>query len=133
MSDADVDWYTEPFWEALADGEFRVGHCDSCEERHFPPAPVCPTCGAEARMAAAAGTGTLYSFTRQHRTAPGFDEPTVIGIVELADGPRVLMRLDADYDDLELGQEVTVVATDYEADYDRGRTADYPMFAARPD
>lgn len=128
----ELTWYTERFWEALADGTFLVGHCLHCGEAHFPPAPVCPTCDAEADTVAADGTGTLYSFTRQHRTGPGFDAPVVLGTVELAEGPRVLMRVDAPYDDLAIGQAVTVVTREYTEDYDRGRTADCPVFVAEP-
>jgi len=96
----DLTWYTERFWGALADGTFLVGHCPHCGEAHFPPAPVCPACDGDADTVAADGTGTLYSFTRQHRTGPGFEAPLVVGIVELSEGPRVLMRIDASYDDL---------------------------------
>ena len=126
-------WYTERFWEELAEDTFLLGHCPDCGETHFPPAPVCPACGGAAEMAPAEGTGTLYSFTRQHRTGPGFDAPVVLGLVELTEGPRVPMRIDAPYGDLEIGQPVTVVTREYREEYDRGRTADFPVFVADPE
>jgi uncharacterized OB-fold protein len=132
MSDETVKWYTERFWNALADGEFLVGQCADCEEAHFPPGPVCPHCGGTADTTESEGTGTLYSFTKQRRTAPDFDAPIVMGMVTLSEGPRVLMRLEAPYDELQIGQSVEVVTTEYDADYDRGRLSDYPMFAAEP-
>ena len=130
---SDVAWYTERFWEGLADGVFRLGDCPDCERAHFPPSPVCPHCGSEADWTDAEGRGTLYSFTRQHRTAPGFEAPATVGLVELVAGPRVLMRLDADYDDLEIGLPVEVACRAYEEEYDRGRCSEYPTFAARPE
>ena len=126
------EWYTERFWEALREGTFLVGSCADCGEAHFPPAPVCPHCGSEADTAEAEGRGTLYSFTRQHRTAPAFDSPTTIGTVELAEGPRVLMRVEGPYDALEMGTDVEVVTTEYDEDFDRGALSGYPIFAARP-
>lgn len=132
MSDETVEWYTERFWDALADGEFLVGQCADCADAHFPPAPVCPHCGGEGDTTEGEGTGTLYSFTRQHRTAPGFDAPIVIGMVSLTEGPRVLMRLKADYEDLQIGQSVEVITAEYDETYDRGRLSEYPMFAAEP-
>ena len=132
MTDSAPSWYTERFWEALADERFLIGHCPRCEATHFPPTPVCPTCDGGAGTVAADGSGTLYSFTRQHRTGPGFDAPLVVGIVELAEGPRVFMRVDAPYEDFAIDQAVTVVPTAYDGDYDRGRTAGYPVFVAEP-
>lgn len=128
MSDA----YTDRFWDALADDRFLLGDCADCGDAHFPPAPVCPHCGAEAGWTEAAGHGELYSFARQHRTPPGFDAPLTIGLVELPEGPRILMRIAADYDDLEIGLAMTVRAREYEGGFDRGRLADAPFFVAAP-
>jgi len=128
----ELAWYTERFWAALEDGTFLLGHCPHCGAAHFPPAPVCPACDGDAEMAPADGTGTLYSFTRQHRTGPGFDAPLVVGLVELSEGPHVLMQVDAQYEALTIGQDVTVETREFTGDYDRGRTADYPVFVAAP-
>jgi len=128
-----AEWYTKRFWDALRSGTFLLGSCDTCQDAHFPPAPVCPHCGADADTTAAEGTGTLYSFSRQHRTAPAFDSPITIGTVELAEGPRVLMRIQGAYESLEIGKEVEILVTEYREDYDRGPLSGYPMFAARPE
>lgn len=129
----DESRYTERFWEALAEDRFLLGDCQDCEKRHFPPAPVCPHCHAEAGWMEAAGTGTLYSFTRQNRTAPAFDSPITIGTVELAEGPRLLVRIDADYESLSIGRSMSLEAVEYDQEYDRGDLAEYPMFVAKPD
>lgn len=133
-SDPDHErWYTERFWEALRDDRFLVGDCPGCERAHFPPAPICPHCGVRAGTIEAERTGELYSFTRQHRTAPGFESPITIGTVELAEGPRVLMEIRGAYESLRIGMDVRIVVTEYEREYDRGALSGYPMFAARPE
>lgn len=128
-----VEWYTKRFWEALREGRFLVGDCPDCGRAHFPPAPICPHCGAGAHTTEAERTGDLYSFTRQHRTAPGFESPITLGTVELAEGPRVLMEIWGEYDSLRIGMDVRVVVAEYEREYDRGALSGYPMFAARPE
>lgn len=126
-------WYTKRFWDALEDGRFLVGDCPDCERAHFPPAPVCPHCGARAGTAEAERTGELYTFTRQHRTAPGFESPITLGTVELAAGPRVLMEVRGEYESLRIGMGVRIDIREYERGYDRGALSGYPMFAARPE
>lgn len=130
---SEIGQYTRRFWDALAEDRFLLGDCTSCGEVHFPPAPVCPHCHAEADMTEADGTGTLYSFTKQYRTAPDFESPITIGTVELTEGPRVLMRIDGDYEALSIDQPVEIVAQEYDEEYDRGALSGYPTFAARPE
>lgn len=129
---AGIEWYTKRFWEALQSDKFLIGDCPGCGEAHFPPAPVCPHCGVESDMTKAEGNGTLYSFTRQHRTAPAFDSPITIGTVELAEGPRVLMRIKGPYEPLHIGMDVEILTTEYREDFDRRELSGYPMFIARP-
>ena len=123
---------TDEFWEALDSGRFLVGRCPDCEAAFFPPRTLCPDCAAEAGTEASPGRGRLYSFTRQHRTAPGFDAPLVIGLVELEEGPRVLVGVDAAYDGLEIGDAVEIRPVAYEGGVDRGRLAEAPFFEAVP-
>lgn len=124
--------YTDRFWDALADGRFLVGDCEDCGDAHFPPSPVCPHCGGDAGWTESDAVGSLYSFSRQHRTAPGFDEPLVVGLVELDEGPRLLARIDADFGDPAIGDRVAVEPCAYEGGVDRGRRDDDPFFRAVP-
>ena len=126
--------YTDPFWDALEEGRFLLQHCLECEAAYFPPAPVCPRCHDEAvEWTESSGTGELYAFTRQHRTAPGVPAPIVIGVVELDEGPRLLARVAAEYEELALGDQVELKAHAYDDGVDRGRLADRPFFRAVPD
>lgn len=126
----EIERASDLFWEALADGEFRVPLCSVCREAFFPPAPLCPHCGGRDIEWTAADEGRLYSFTRQHRTAPGFDSPVVMGIVELDIGPRLLAPIAAEYDRLTIGQSVRIEPRPYEQEYSRGERASKPFFAA---
>jgi len=126
---ADDAPYTDPFWEALDEGRFLIQGCDDCGEAFFPPAPVCPACHSEAvAWVESTAEGELYTFTRQHRTAAGFDSPVVLGTVVLAEGPRLLVWMDDDYDDLSIGAPVELRPVEYEGGFDRGRLGAYPFF-----
>lgn len=123
--------YTDPFWDALKGGRFLIHRCDACGERFFPPGPVCPHCQSTAvEWEESSATGQLFSFTRQHVTAPDFDAGLVIGVVELTEGPRVLTAIDESYEDLEIGTEMRIDPTAYDQAFDRGRLNDAPFFVA---
>lgn len=129
-----VGGYTDPFWEALEEGQFLLQRCPNCETAYFPPAPVCPHCHSETvEWVESSGTGELYAFTCQHRTAPGVPAPVVLCIVELDEGPRLLAQVAADYEDLTLGDRVKLQARAYEDGVDRGRLSDRPFFQATLD
>lgn len=123
---------TRPFWEALREGRFLIGRCPDCDEAFFPPGRVCPHCAGSAEMEDSPGRGRLYSFTRQYRTAPGFDVPVVMGLIELDEGPRVLTRIDAEYDELAIGDRIEIRPVEYDGGLDRGRLDDAPFFEAIP-
>ena len=121
--------YTRPFWEALAEGDFLLQTCDVCDHAYFPPAPVCPDChGDRVSWTEIDATGEIYAYTRQHRTADGFESPIVLATVDLDAGPRVLVRMDDEYAELEIGAPVVIRPVDYAGGLDRGWLADYPFF-----
>ena len=126
--------YTLPFWEALADGRLLVHQCESeCERAFFPPGPACPNCGGrDVDWAEVDPRGQLYSYTRQHVTPPGFDAPLVVGLTELAAGPRLLTPIAADYEELSVGTPVEVVPAEPPGEVNRGELAEYPYFEAIP-
>jgi len=127
------DRYTTPFWNSLSTGEFQINRCNVCDTDYFPPAPICPHCGStETEWISAEGVGSLYSFTRQHTTPPGFDAPLVLGLIRLVEGPRLLARIDAEFEALELNQKMELVPIDYEGGFDRDNLSKEPFFVARP-
>lgn len=126
--------YTDPFWDALEDGAFRIHRCTDCESAYFPPSPVCPYCqSTDVEWIESSATGTLFSFTRQHVTAPGFDDTLVVGVVELDEGPRVLAPIEGSYDALKIGDPVRIEPTAYTQAFDRERLEGKPFFVAIPE
>lgn len=126
-----MEAYTRRFWESLRDGTFLIHACESCDERFFPPSPICPHChSTDVDWEETTGHGSLFSFTRTHATAAAFDDELVVGIVELDDGPKLLAPIDESYAALEIGDRIGVEATEYDVDYDRGWLDGYPFFVA---
>jgi hypothetical protein len=119
------------FFDALADGELLGGVCDECGQVLLPPRPACYACGSRAvDVEAQSPEGEVFSYTAVHAAPPAFaaDAPYTVAVVELADGGRLLGRVDADYDDVAIGDAVELavreptaaereVALEYEADW----------------
>ncbi len=88
---------TAPFWEGTRQGELRIQRCTACGRHVFYPRAVCPYCMADSpEWVVATGRGTVYSFTTVHRTSDEFraEVPFTVGLVELAEGVRMMARLD---------------------------------------
>jgi uncharacterized protein len=84
---------TRPFWDGAAAGELRIQRCAECGP-YFYPRAFCPTCGSSTvEWFTASGRATLYSYTINHRPAPGFEGPYAIAVVELAEGPRLMCNI----------------------------------------
>jgi acetyl-CoA acetyltransferase/uncharacterized OB-fold protein len=104
----------EFFWTSGADGQLRFQECRACASLIHPPAPVCRYCRSrDVGVRAVSGTATLAGFTVNERfSLPGLVAPYVIAQVAIAEDPRVRLTtniVDADADQLELGQQVEVV------------------------
>jgi uncharacterized OB-fold protein len=102
---------TRPFWEATGEGRFLIQRCGSCAAAAFYPRPACPSCGSgELGWEEASGDATVHTFTVARRsTHPAFagQEPYVVAIVELAEGPRVTTSIvDCPPDDVRVGMPV---------------------------
>ncbi len=105
---------TRPFWEATAEGRFLIQRCGACHKAAFYPRPACPHCGsAELGWEDACGAATVHTFSIARRpTHPKFtgDEPYVVAIVELAEGPHVTTNIvECDPDDVWIGMPVELV------------------------
>jgi uncharacterized protein len=85
-------------------------HCESCGRTVFPPRGACPTCGSlDLEVRDAAGTGTIYSFAIQRRaTRPDMDDDTVIALVDLDEGFRMLTIVVAEAGDVSIGRRVAL-------------------------
>ncbi|WP_019927675.1 thiolase C-terminal domain-containing protein [Nocardia sp. BMG111209] len=109
----------EFFWTSGEDGQLRIQECLSCNSLIHPPQPVCRYChGHEMGIRVVSGTATLAGFTINHRfPLPGVPTPFVIAQAALTDDPRVRLTtniIDADPEQLELGQRLEVVFEQHE-------------------
>ena len=67
----------------------------SCGHRAFPVRLLCPSCGGGDSRREWVETGTVEEVTLLRRSAGrAYDEPIRLGCVRLADGPRVVARLE---------------------------------------
>lgn len=73
-----------------------IQRCSACREAIFYPRSICPHClAAEPDWVEASGRGTVFTFTVQHRAAPGSGdaEPFVLAIIELEEGVPLMSRV----------------------------------------
>lgn len=87
---------TKPFWEATKQRRLRIQRCRDCAQHYFYPRPLCPHClSRNVEWVDASGRGKLHTFVINHRPPRGFPAtgPFVIGIVELAEGPKMMTNI----------------------------------------
>ena len=105
VADADSQFY----WDGLRARRLLVQRCAECECHRFPPMPACPSCAAPGgQVVELEPQGTIYSWIVVHHAfAPAFrgEVPYVIAVVELAEGCRLLARLEHQ-EPIEAGQTV---------------------------
>lgn len=97
------------FFDALADGDLLGGVCDDCGQVLLPPRPACYACGSRAVVVEEQPrTGEIYTYTAVHTPPPALadDAPYTIAVVELDGGGRLLGRVDADHEDVAIGDPV---------------------------
>jgi uncharacterized OB-fold protein len=101
----------EAEWFELCRGRrLMIQKCDACGHYQFPPRSVCVEClDAGTEWVEAAGTGRVFTYTVQHRDAPGFSgqAPYTIAMVELDEGPRLMSRV-VDTEDVQIDMTVEV-------------------------
>ena len=108
---SDPDW--EPFWAGCARGVLLIQRCARCEHFRYPPSPICHSCLSPDHLwVEASGKGTLYSFVIAHRALDPYwkgELPYLVGVIELAEGPRMLSNLTSvRVDQIEIGMPLTV-------------------------
>ena len=112
-----------------------AARCPSCAALHFPATPTCPYCGAENATETLVGPeGCLRLFTVVSNRPPGYRGPVPygFGVVELADGLRVITRLtESDPSRLRPGLAVQLVIEPLFADDDGTPVLSY-AFAPDP-
>ena len=74
LRDPFADAWTQPFWDAAADGRLVAPKCTTCGTFVLPPQPFCFTCQNQAfEWVDLPGTGTIYTYTVvRHPLAPSW-------------------------------------------------------------
>ena len=82
------------FAQALAQGRFQIQHCTACGQHVFYPRALCTHCGsAQLEWVAPSGAGCVYSSTTVRRKPESGGDYNV-ALVDLAEGPRLMSRID---------------------------------------
>jgi uncharacterized OB-fold protein len=104
--------FTTPF-TPLEDVRLAGSRCADCGEVALGTVTSCPNCaGTSMKPVALAGEGTLWTYTVIRNRPPGdFKGPSPFepfgeGLVELADGIRVLSPLAGDVDSFSIGMKM---------------------------
>jgi len=87
---------TEPFWAGSLAGELRIQQCNTCGRHYFYPRQFCRYCqSSDVVWRQVSGSGRLVSYIINYRPVPPAapDEPQVIALVELDEGPRMLTNI----------------------------------------
>jgi hypothetical protein len=108
------DTETAPFWNAAAEGRLVYQHCESCGHDYHYPRARCPRCWSDnVSWRDASGKGHIYTYSiiRENPMPPFRDRvPYAVGIVELAEGPRMMSSfVDTPMETLHIGMPVQVV------------------------
>ncbi|MFE0047459.1 bifunctional MaoC family dehydratase N-terminal/OB-fold nucleic acid binding domain-containing protein [Streptomyces albireticuli] len=97
------------FWEGVAAGELLIQRCAACAELRFPWLPGCGRCGSpDWTTVRASGAGRVFSYVIMHHPPfPAFDPPYAVGLIELAEGVRMISNLiGAEPDHVRIGTRV---------------------------
>ncbi|MFH8258172.1 bifunctional MaoC family dehydratase N-terminal/OB-fold nucleic acid binding domain-containing protein [Streptomyces roseolus] len=97
------------FWEGVAAHRLLIQRCTACGTLRFPWLPGCNDCGAaEWDTVEAGGDGTVYSYVVMHHPPfPAFDPPYAVGLIELAEGVRMIANVvGVPYDEVRIGMPV---------------------------
>lgn len=107
------DPLTAPFWAATLESRMLVQSCDRCGYLRWPPGPLCPECqhpAATWKEVRPAGTvWSLAVYWRALDQAFAGDVPYTVGLVELADGPRMYGRVQGEPGTTDIGDVVRAV------------------------
>jgi uncharacterized OB-fold protein len=97
------------FWEGVARHQLLIQRCAGCRTLRFPWLPGCPNCGcADWDTVPASGAGTVYSYVVMHHPPfPAFDPPYAVGLIQLAEGVRMISNVvGVPYDKVRIGMPV---------------------------
>ncbi|MCZ0988220.1 bifunctional MaoC family dehydratase N-terminal/OB-fold nucleic acid binding domain-containing protein [Streptomyces diastatochromogenes] len=108
---------TAGFWEGVAQHRLLIQRCTGCGTLRHPWLPGCNACGClDWDTVEASGEGTVYSYVVMHHPPfPAFEPPYAVGLIELAEGVRMVSNVvGVPYDKVRIGLPVRVEFRGYE-------------------
>ncbi|UYQ63201.1 bifunctional MaoC family dehydratase N-terminal/OB-fold nucleic acid binding domain-containing protein [Streptomyces peucetius] len=83
------------FWEGVAEHRLLIQRCGGCGTLRFPWLPGCGRCGSpDWDTVEASGSGSVFSYVVMHHPPfPAFDPPFAVGLIELAEGVRIVSNV----------------------------------------
>ncbi|MEU6669450.1 bifunctional MaoC family dehydratase N-terminal/OB-fold nucleic acid binding domain-containing protein [Streptomyces sp. NPDC046727] len=97
------------FWQGVAEHRLLIQRCTDCGTLRHPWLPGCNACGSPGwDTVEASGEGTVYSYVVLHHPPfPAFDPPYAVGLIELAEGVRMVSNVvGVPYDKVGIGLPV---------------------------
>jgi hypothetical protein len=108
-----TDPLTAPFWQGAREGRLMVQRCARCGYLRWVPGPACNECqepGGD--WTELPPEGRLVTFAEYHRAFDksfADDLPYVVGLVELAAGPRIYGQMTSPVETRDIGRPVHAV------------------------
>lgn len=83
------------FWEGVGRHRLLIQRCVGCGTLRLPWLPGCNACGSPKwDTVEASGEGTVYSYVVMHHPPfPAFEPPYAVGLIELAEGVRMVSNV----------------------------------------
>ncbi|WTL80009.1 bifunctional MaoC family dehydratase N-terminal/OB-fold nucleic acid binding domain-containing protein [Streptomyces sp. NBC_01518] len=83
------------FWEGVERHQLLIQRCTDCGTLRHPWLPGCNACGGlDWDTVEASGEGRVYSYVVMHHPSfPAFDPPYAVGLIELAEGVRIVSNV----------------------------------------
>jgi uncharacterized OB-fold protein len=109
------------FWEGVEQHRLLIQRCTDCGTLRHPWLPGCNACGGpDWNTVEASGEGTVYSYVVMHHPPfPAFDPPYAVGLIELAEGVRIVSNVvGVPYDKVRIGLPVRLEFQRYDGGED---------------
>ena len=121
------------FWEGVQRHQLLIQRCTDCGTLRHPWLPGCNACGGpDWDTIEASGEGTVYSYVVMHHPPfHAFDPPYAVGLIELAEGVRIVSNVvGVPYDKVRIGLPVRLEFQRYD---DEDGPLVLPVFRAQED
>ncbi|MER5473754.1 bifunctional MaoC family dehydratase N-terminal/OB-fold nucleic acid binding domain-containing protein [Streptomyces sp. NPDC002935] len=116
------------FWEGVERHRLLIQRCTGCGTLRFPWLPGCGACGSpDWDTVESGGEGTVYSYVVMHHPPfPAFDPPYAVGLIELAEGVRMVSNVvGVSHDQVRIGMPVRLEFQRYDEELE------LPVFRAQ--